>query len=306
MLIKKVKSIVKGLRKKGEHIEEVPPTRAVILLSSPRSGSTWLFDAIRCHPAIYVHPSAVIYERLGMKGRRYPRDLSNGPHSVQEIEVKRQHWERIPMFDVSDMMEKTPERFLCETYAIEKCHPEFFNYDASVFLDNVRRLEEKSVQLKFVYQVREPRASIASFMSYQKRNLTWYPKTKDARLATYMCQTYETILEVARQRRGHIIDYADLATTLESVLKDIYSYLWPNPNTSEANFMLQVSPASVKATSRDRRVSTGSPFLGEAAGPISGASPEHSHFFDRYDKEIAKCYSSYEFLLNSVQNVQEF
>src|SRR5687767_14804356 len=52
-----------------------PPERLVLILCNPRSGSTWLLDALRCHPAIELHPRYTVFARLGSVGRRYPLDL---------------------------------------------------------------------------------------------------------------------------------------------------------------------------------------------------------------------------------------
>lgn len=277
------------------------PSRALILLTNPRSGSTWLTDAIRCHPAVEFWPYATLYKHLGFSRseRRYPRDLSNGPDAVKEIEMSWERWERIPLFDISeDIVGKISERFLREKYAIEKFHPESFNFDVHTFLNNVRKVESKGVRLSFIFSVRDPKSSFTSFMNYQDRNPTWYPTTKDEELAIYMKKTYEDILEIAKCYPGIVVDYTDIATNLELMLQEIYCYIWPNLFPAEINCIQQVSRAAVKATSRDKRSAVGSSFLGKTVGPIEGGLAKYRDFFERYDSEVTHCYSSYRHLLD--------
>ena len=114
------------------------PRRAVILIANPRAGSTWFANAIRCHPGVEYLSSAVLYRHLGLSGRRYPRDLTNGPDAVQEIEIRPGKWEKIPLFDVSGDAHPSFRNISPEAYAIEKCHPEFFGFKPSSFLEKTK------------------------------------------------------------------------------------------------------------------------------------------------------------------------
>ncbi|HEX2623358.1 MAG TPA: hypothetical protein VHL11_24525, partial [Phototrophicaceae bacterium] len=98
------------------------PERLAVLLTNPRSGSTWLFDAIRCHPAVYVQPSADVFTWLGMTGRRYPRDLSGNSAKAPKTEVRPGDWETLPIFTLPDEIQNAHP---LPPYALEKCHPHF-------------------------------------------------------------------------------------------------------------------------------------------------------------------------------------
>lgn len=296
-LLSRLLDCIRSLGKDGPRDQALPP-RILILLTNPRSGSTWLFDALRCHPAIYVHRSAAVYRSLGLHGRRYPRDLSRGPQGALEVEVLPGQWDRIPSFDVSDHLDGMAREALPDRFAIEKIHPQFFQFDASGFLEDVKELDRQGVELRFVYQVRDPRASIGSFLSYQKRNPSWYPNTKDEQLASYMSRTYDAILAVAERCPGLVVDYADTVDDLEAVLREIFLYLWPAATPREAEFASEVSRAAVKATSREKRAEAGSSFLGKQVGPVKGTSDGQAAFSMRFADEMAQCYESYKALLS--------
>ena len=74
------------------------PERSVLLLTNPRSGSTWLFDALRCHPGLIVNAEADLWQYLGMRGRRYPKDLRGDTDNAVRIEVRPGEWESLPRY----------------------------------------------------------------------------------------------------------------------------------------------------------------------------------------------------------------
>ena len=110
------------------------PEKTLILLTSHRSGSTWLSDALRCHPAIEYYPTPIIYKELGLRGRRYPGDLSNQADCTYEIEVQPGKLDKIPQFDISQDLKPAQKKLKFEPYAIEKCHPSFFEFDPQLFI----------------------------------------------------------------------------------------------------------------------------------------------------------------------------
>lgn len=274
------------------------PPRILILLTNPRSGSTWLFDALRCHPAIYVHQRTIVYEQLCLSGRRYPRDLSNTRDAVQKTEVRPGLWERIPSFAIPDTVIQRSAQPSCQSYAIEKCHPEFYNFDTHTFNNNVLKLENKGTRFQFVYQIRDPKSSITSFINYQSRNPTWMKEITGIHLIQYMSQTYGALLDAATKRPGLIIDYSDIASNMAAAIDKVYQYIWPDATPQQLHYMQQVSHEAMKATSRENRSITATPFLGSVAGPITGNNDEYSAFFNRYNVEIKQCYRSYNLLLN--------
>jgi len=293
-----LKKIIKHFCYKNHLFQNIPP-RILIMLTTPRSGSTWFLDAIRCHPSINFLPSAVIFPFLGMQGRRYPRDLSNGPDAVLDIEIKPEKYEKIPDFGTKfNFINEIPKGFADKNFFIEKCHPEFFNFDFSYFIRRINKLEDKNINIKFIYLVRNPSASINSFLKYQGRNPTWYPNTKGSSLITYMQKSFMTILEIAKQQPGIIVDYSNLIFCLETKLNQVYSYIWPNLTSEEHNFNLHISDNALEVTNRVKRSKTRTTFLGEKVGSVENKIEDLNSFSNKQKDEIAKIYEHYDLLMD--------
>ncbi|MGB3534802.1 MAG: sulfotransferase [Microcoleaceae cyanobacterium] len=270
------------------------PKRALILLTSHRSGSTWLSDAIRCHPAIEYYHTAVLYEALGIEGRRYPGDLSNQTDGVYEIEVQPGKWDKIPQFNLWDDLTPQLRSLEFEQYGIEKCHPCFFEFDPKLFLQGIQQLEELGTEVKLVYLVRDPKSLMTSFMNYQQRKPSWYKSIVGEALPQFIQQTYDCIAQVAAQRPGVILDYSNSRTDLAYTLVDIYLELWLNLSELQEELILQVSELAGKYTNRQKRLAaTDSPFLGKVEGTIEGGSQDYAEFFKEHQVWVEKCYESY-------------
>ena len=270
------------------------PQKALILLTSHRSGSTWLSDAIRCHPAVEYYHTAVVYEALGIEGRRYPGDLSNQTDGVYEIEVQPGKWDKIPRFNLLQDLTPKLQGVEFEQYAIEKCHPSFFEFDPKLFLQGLQRLEESGTEVKLVYLVRDPKSLMTSFMNYQQRKPSWYKSIIGEALPEFLQQTYDCIAQVARQQPGFVLDYSDSRTDLAYALVGIYLELWSNLTGLQEELILQVSELAGKYTNRQKRVAaTHSPFLGEVEGTIQGGSQDYEDFFKQHQVGLEKCYKSY-------------
>jgi hypothetical protein len=216
-----------------------------------------------------------------------------------KIETFNNRWEKVPVF--------TPSRKICRAYkaydgkqfAVEKLHPENFNFDVNGFLDTVCEVEEKGTCLKFIYLVRDPSASLVSFMNYQQRTPDWYEDTKEDTLLNYMIRTYEALSNLAKARNGIIIDYTELTTRLNTVLGKVYFELWPDPDDQERYLLQQISLIAGRLTARNLRTRSGSPFFGKLVGPQKGDSGQYSAFFERYAKEVDTCDRYYRLLLDS-------
>jgi hypothetical protein len=195
------------------------PENCLVLLTVPRSGSTWLLDSIRCHPKISFEPSSIIYDYLGLPGGRYPRGLSNGPDAAKEIEVFPNRGAQIPDFCVESLSAEDYQLLTGPVYAIEKIHPEFFDYNVKSFLNKSNELMEKSnFSIKFIYQVRDPEAVLTSFLNYKARDPKWYPDIAEKDAIPYLEKTYQGVLKMAQRKPGLIVDYRDLIAGYENVL----------------------------------------------------------------------------------------
>lgn len=276
------------------------PTNALILLTIERTGSTWLSDAIRCHPAVKYWPTGIVCKDLKLsRFRRYPMDLSNHEDATETIEVSPGKWEKIPNFNASLIPTSDLTINPAEIYAIEKFHPHFFKFNCLEFIQDISNLEDLGVAVKLIYLVRDPEAAITSFMNYQKRNPNWHKETTGKDVITYMQKKYQTILEVSRYYPGLILDYGNVKSDLEKTLQNIYNYLWPHANVEQKHLSIKVSKSAGELTSRTKRIKiTSSPFLGQQEGKIKGTTDDYKDFFDVNFKEIKNCYKVYNKILN--------
>lgn len=283
------------------------PTKTLILLTIERTGSTWLSDAIRCHPGIKYWPTGIICKDLKLsKFRRYPMDLSNHKDGTETIEVSPGKWEKIPNFNKSLTRELDKKIQPTEIYAIEKFHPHFFKFKPIEFIRSITHLENLGVEVKLIYLVRDPQAAITSFMNYQKRNQNWHKETTGKEIITYMQKKYKSILQISRYYPGLILNYADIKTNLEKTLQRVYHYLWPHANLEEKNLIVKVSQTAEELTSRLKRVQiTNSPFLGKQEGEIKGTTEEYKDFFKANQNNIDECYQIYNKVLASGKFAKE-
>ena len=240
-----------------------PPERLVLILCNPRSGSTWLVDALRCHPAIELHPRYTVFALLGCVGRRYPLDLASGASGTQ-VEVELGRWSGVPRFACEGAEAEPAVRAL--PYAIEKIHPHFFGHDETGFLGRLAALERRA-QVEIVYLTREPQAALRSFLSYQRRNPRWNAQIRPQQAPRHLRRMYDTLLRTARRRPGLVVDYEDLARRFAPTLALILARLWPQAAPPSAALLA----AMARATARSERAQSATLFLDQA--PPSAAPP---------------------------------
>lgn len=261
-----------------------PPERALLVLCNPRSGSTWLLDALRCHPAIRLHPRYTLFAALGCLGRRYPIDLAVDGGDAVEVEPGR--FAGIPTFACAP--DRASAASLASPVAIEKLHPHFFDHDHERFLRRLARLEEQT-RVDLVYLVRAPAATLASFLRYKRRNPRWNAQVPPRRAADHLRRTYETIGRIARARPGVVVDYAELQAHAERVALRIFETLWPGAGRNTSATLLEEMR---QRTARDGRAGGAVRFLGtgDGAGPAAVLAP-----FEERDLEA--CRQAYDSVL---------
>lgn len=258
------------------------PPHAVIMLTNPRAGSTWLFDALRCHPAVDIHRTAALWTWLGLSGRRYPRDLSSNSDQSIEVEVKPGQTERLPIFALPEAA--TAPRGLTR-FALEKCHPHFLRHGADAFVGQLNTLDTR-----LIYQIRDPRAAIISFLRYKERNPGWNHKIPPDEVVAFMQESYETILAVASTHPGMVIDYAQLEGDTHATLRRVFTWLWPETPDAANDALLT---AIIDATRRDTRAPTA--FLG---AKVSSANDDsYAAYFHAHQAEIDACDRAYTAIL---------
>lgn len=265
------------------------PPHIAILLTNPRSGSTWLFDALRCHPRVQVEARADVFRYFGMSGRRYPRDLSGTTDSGLQVEVRPDEWEALPTFQLpAEVGQQTADLPL---YSLEKCHPHFFRQDVDGFVKRLRQLERSST-VRMIYQVRDPEESLLSFLRYKVRNPSWNPHIQPDAAPAHMRRIYESLLACARAYPGEIVDYAELEHQTEATLGRLFDSLWPDGNARDARLLAAI----VQATGRDQRQATS--FLGQQVTNSERDRAAYVDLFARAAEDIKGCNAAYHMLLS--------
>ena len=271
------------------------PEQILILLTNPRSGSTWLFDALRCHPAIYMQSRANIFKHLKLNGRRYPRDLSKT--SSLKIEVCPNKWAQIPEFKIEKAEDYVSKELMRKPYAIEKIHPHFYKHDVNKFMRSIASLERTS-KIQFIYQVRDPKSSMVSFLRYQHRNSSWNRHIRQDKLPIHMKRIYDSLYKTAIEYPGLVIDYTELMADFNNTMLQIIDYIWSKESITSDYEKQKIIDLMAELTSRDKRRKGGTSFLGEKAGSLLGNDGKYNTFFRKNEEEIEKCYRPYNLLLS--------
>lgn len=264
------------------------PDRTAILLTNPRSGSTWLLDLLRAHPRIDMEERATIFRALRMEGRRYPLDLS-GAEEGQRIEVRPGRWDRIPLFETREIAPGVEGRLRA---AVEKCHPHFFDHRIDRFLQDVDLLG-RATQVRMVYQVRDPRISIVSFLRYQERNPSWNAERGPSEVVAHMRRIFETILAIAERLPGAVVDYGDLKRVTVPVIRDLLGAIWERDpdDLLEGYDLLEAMTA---ATRREERKAGKGTFLGARESRVG---EEAEALFQRHASDLAAADEAFRRLL---------
>lgn len=281
--------IGRKLRREWEHQERRQrlPEQTVLLLTNPRSGGTWLFDALRCHPALVVHAQADFFAYLGLKGRRYPTDLQGDRENGVDIEVRPGEWEQMPRFVLPSAL--TSAARSRDPYALEKLHPHFFDFDATRFAANLRGLLP-GTQVKIIYQVRDPRESIVSFLRYKERNPVWNVQLTPAEVFPFMRRTYEALDACAAAYPGFILDFDAMEADLPRTLKRIFAWLWPGKLPSSDPGLLADITSAIEPHKRGATLFFGGAPAVDDTGALEALFAQHTD-------DTEACYSAYQALL---------
>lgn len=255
----------------------------LVLLTTQRSGSTWLFDLLRTMEGVSVHPSAKFWELLCLKGRRYPRDLSSeclDSIHTEKIEVLPGQFEYITPRSTSTCDE------VSDQYFIEKMHPHFINFKFRKFAKIVNKNRLKEV--KFLVHLRNPLDSIFSFMNYQKRR-NWYENYKGVgivRLFQNDLLFIEKLINCFPKDMVYLSSYEEMNRDTISYLADIEDFLWPEAGTTKSS-----AHAYEKIIAGNRRDVGGKPSSGFVASEEEKEQnrKEFEDFVKKYDSEVVKC-----------------
>ena len=246
----------------------LPLKRVLLLFTIPRSGSTWLFDMLRTHPAVRIEPTARVWTALGMHGSRYPVAFHHSDRAVVPIEVATGVGAVIPAFPHADLT-KADSIEEAERWALEKGHPQFVSFEADRFAARIRGLRESGVEVEIVYGVRCPLDAMWSMVEYKSRDPEWLNTLPIPEIPQYIARSLEVQVELRGLFGGAVIEYESLPDS--AMLKRLGCRLAPAWGESEAKAWLAHAAFVTERSMRSQRTNAG--FFGlptrshEQAGP---------------------------------------
>lgn len=184
------------------------PEVLLLQVTAHRTASTRVFDILRSHPAVYVEPLSFIWDELGLTGRRYPVALSDATGAGTSIVADGRVSVAIPSLRAPRQAMPDPST---GRVAIEKLHPQFFDFDAVRFAETLDALERSSdAQVVIVYQVREPLDVMWSMAEYKLRDESWQGDLQIEEIPELVARSFESLLALVALRPGTVLDYDDI------------------------------------------------------------------------------------------------
>jgi hypothetical protein len=287
--LKHIKGIVRSIAVERSKVKNI-----LFLITSPRSGSTWILDTLRCHPLISYDNKYSIYLSADLSGYRYPQDLLQVGSRENNFENKWGNWVSIPAFEIDPELIKVTENSTDIEYSIEKIHPEFFNYDYDKFNKYLRDVQSQGGRVKVVYVVRDPESSINSWLNYNSRNPKWNQRMDKEALGEYYYENFSSIQNLMKIFGGIVIDYSDMFDDVTTTISKIYSHIWDRPVKLED---LNIIELSKQATAREKRTKSKSVFLGKEVGIVKGHQTKYSSYFKNHEQVMIKCIETYSTLV---------
>ena len=153
------------------------------------------------------------------------------------------------------------------------------------FISEIEALEKKkNVAFKFIYQIRDPKSVISSFVKYKRRNSNWYKHIKEEKVPDLIYDEYRHLFDFTKLKNGLIVEYNELVNDFEETLRKIFMFLWPKRNVD--TFQKSINRAKV-FTDRNKRVKTKpTPFLGKTIGKVQGGDSDLENYFKKNYSEL--------------------
>ena len=260
----------------------LPIRRILLLFTIHRSGSTWLFDMLRTHPAVHVEPTARVWTALSMDGSRYPGAFHHTDGASVPLEIRPGWAAAIPAFPPAAIPEGGIEE--AERWALEKAHPEFVGFEASQLAARVRDLRGNGIAVEIVYGVRCPLDVIWSMAEYKSRDPKWYKELPVGEIPRFIARSFEVLVEARTLLGGSIIEYENLPDG--AALNRLALRLAPAWGEAEATaWRAHAASATKRSKRRERR---GSGFLGTPNRARDPAGPDGAWAAAAADLEAAK------------------
>ena len=243
----------------------LPLKRILLLFTIQRSGSTWLFDMLRTHPAVRLEPTARAWTALGMDGMRYPMAFHHAAGASLPVETSPGKAAAIPIFPRAAMPEAGSIEE-AERWALEKGHPQFVGFEADRLAARIRDLRESGVEVEIVYGVRCPLDAMRSMAAYKRRDPQWYKALPVAEIPRFFARSLQALLQLRNLFGGSVIEYESLPDG--AALARLACRLAPAWDEAEAKAWLAHAASVTERSRRAQRPGAG--FLGpshDRAGP---------------------------------------
>ena len=185
--------------------------RALVIVSAPRFGSSWLFDVLRRHGDVGVYPTADLFARLGANGRRYPAALSDALTDGVDIEVQRGLGGLVPGGYRRVAGVDAPWR--SPRFVVERVQPSAIDFDPTGFADRVGALRSDlggEHQVKLIFMTRDPVDAVRSFLVYRGRHPAWRVEIPDEFVHDFYRRSYESIATIHHLVPGTVVTWESL------------------------------------------------------------------------------------------------
>ena len=261
---------------------KLPLRRILLLFTIHRSGSTWLFDMLRTHPAVRIEPTARVWTELGIDGWRYPGAFHDIDGAMIPLEVTPGLGAAIPAFPralIPDIRQVDD----ADRWALEKAHPQFVDFNANQLAARIRDLRERGVDVEVVYGVRNPLHSMWSMAEFKIRDPNWYRNLQVEEVPQFIAKSLETLAEVHALVGGTVVEYENLPNgAVMNRLCQRFDASW-----GDAAVKAWLAHA-VSVTERSKRQQrTDSAFLGKRGRSRDPAGPERAWLTCAADIEMA-------------------
>ena len=235
----------------------LPLRRILLILTIHRSGSTWLFDLLRTHPAARLEPTTRAWAALGLEGWRYPGAFHHAAGAVVPLEFKPGQWATIPSFPRARIpgAERPGE---ADRWALEKAHPEFTGFDAERLAARILGLRGKGVEVEIVYGVRKPLDAMWSMAEYKTREPAWYKHLPLEEVPRFFARSLDSLARARALVGGSVVDYRNLPDG--AAMKALCRRLAPCWGEAESAAWLSHAAAATCRSKRRQRKAAG--FLG--------------------------------------------
>ena len=180
-----------------------------MLFTIHRSGSTWLFDMLRTHPAVRIEPTARVWTELGIDGWRYPRAFHHADGARVPMEITPELGAAIPDFPQA-VVPDTRHVDESDRWTVEKAHPQFVGFNAARLGGRIRNLRERGVDVEVVYGVRSPLDAMWSMAEFQTRDPTWYSFLPIEDVPRFTAHSLDVLVALHAIVGGTVVEYETL------------------------------------------------------------------------------------------------